>query len=256
MDLKLNPEIASAYHSPAQRTRVITEHWVERSVFCPNCGRSRLQKYPNNTPVADFRCDNCAEDFELKSKKASLGRRILDGAYDSMIKRLNSNNAPNFFLLSYNRAQLTVKNLLVVPKHFFVQAVIEKRRPLPSTARRAGWIGCNILLEEIPHNGKIHLVRDGVTVPKEHVLKIWKKTLFLREGISLSSKGWILDIMKCIDSLNKRDFTLEEMYRFEADLKRLYPENYHIKDKIRQQLQVLRDKGYIEFVSPGTYRLR
>jgi hypothetical protein len=29
----------------------------------------------------------------------------------------------------------------------------------------------------------------------------------------------------------------------------------HIKEKIHQQLQVLRDKGYIEFAGKGAYRL-
>ena len=44
------------------------------------------------------------------------------------------------------------------------------------------------------------------------------------------------------------------MYQFEQKLKTKYPNNQFIKDKIRQQLQVLRDKDLIEFVSRGTYR--
>jgi hypothetical protein len=30
----------------------------------------------------------------------------------------------------------------------------------------------------------------------------------------------------------------------------------HIRDKIRQQLQLLRDLGLLEFLGPGSYRLR
>ncbi len=45
------------------------------------------------------------------------------------------------------------------------------------------------------------------------------------------------------------------MYEFKNVLEKIHPENKHIKDKIRQQLQVLRDKGYLEFISPGKYRL-
>ncbi|MGI0085759.1 MAG: DpnI domain-containing protein, partial [Nitrososphaerales archaeon] len=33
------------------------------------------------------------------------------------------------------------------------------------------------------------------------------------------------------------------------------PNNAHIRDKIRQQLQVLRDMGLIEFLGSGSYRL-
>ena len=39
------------------------------------------------------------------------------------------------------------------------------------------------------------------------------------------------------------------------ELSKKHPDNRHIKDKIRQQLQVLRDKGYLEFSSRGNYRL-
>ena len=46
------------------------------------------------------------------------------------------------------------------------------------------------------------------------------------------------------------------LYAFEAQLSQLYPKNRHVKQKIRQQLQVLRDRGYLDFVSRGYYRLR
>lgn len=45
--------------------KLITEHWVDESAFCPNCGHFEIDKYPNNQPVADFFCSNCREDYEL-----------------------------------------------------------------------------------------------------------------------------------------------------------------------------------------------
>jgi type II restriction enzyme len=39
-------------------------------------------------------------------------------------------------------------------------------------------------------------------------------------------------------------------------LHRLYPGNRNVRPKIRQQLQVLRDQGYLDFIGPGRYRLR
>ena len=62
--------------------------------------------------------------------------------------------------------------------------------------------------------------------------------------------------MNCIEQLTKKEFTLDEVYSFEAVLQTKHQSNKHIKDKIRQQLQVLRDKGYLDFVSRGAYRLR
>ncbi|MFH0815076.1 MAG: hypothetical protein V1902_03330 [Candidatus Falkowbacteria bacterium] len=55
--------------------------------------------------------------------------------------------------------------------------------------------------------------------------------------------------------LHKKTFTLDEIYNFENILGKKHPCNKHIKDKIRQQLQFLRDKGYLDFVSYGHYRL-
>lgn len=59
--------------------------------------------------------------------------------------------------------------------------------------------------------------------------------------------------MKCIDKMKKKNFTLTEMYTFKKELSQKYPDNHHVKDKIRQQLQILRDKGYLDFVSRGCY---
>lgn len=255
MKLILDKQLVTNYKNASQRARVLTEQWVDESVFCPNCGRLDIDKYPNNQPVADFYCSNCKEDYELKSKQDGLGIKVLDGAYRTMIERLQSSNNPNLFLLNYNLTNLVVLNFLVIPKHFFVPEIIEKRKPLAATARRAGWIGCNIVLQSIPETGKIFFIKNQQIEPKERVLAEWKKTLFLREEKETSAKGWLIDVMRCIDKLGKKEFLLDDIYAFENELDKLHPDNKHIKDKIRQQLQILRDKGYLDFLSRGYYRL-
>ena len=157
--------------------------------------------------------------------------------------------------MNYDLQSLAVVNLFIVPKHFFVRDIIQERKPLAATARRAGWIGSNILLSQIPESGKIHIVKGGVIQPKDAVLSEWQRTLFLRDQ-SLENRGWLLDVMKCVEALGKRDFTLDEVYAFEERLAKLYPGNQNVRPKIRQQLQFLRDRGFIEFVSRGNYRLR
>jgi type II restriction enzyme len=47
---------------------------------------------------------------------------------------------------------------------------------------------------------------------------------------------------------------LADVYAFEPRLAALYPGNSHVRPKIRQQLQVLRDKGWLAFNGRGTYR--
>lgn len=68
-------------------------------------------------------------------------------------------------------------------------------------------------------------------------------------------RGWLLDVMLCVDALKKPEFTLADVYACEAYLKARHPENNFVRDKIRQQLQRLRDIGYLEFVHRGHYRL-
>ncbi|MDQ6989019.1 MAG: hypothetical protein Q9M19_03990, partial [Mariprofundaceae bacterium] len=78
-------------------------------------------------------------------------------------------------------------------------------------------------------------------------------TAFLRAK-SDHAKGWLLDVMHCLDMIPNADFTLDDVYHFEAELKKKHPNNHFIKDKLRQQLQVLRDKGLIAFKGRGKYQ--
>jgi type II restriction enzyme len=255
MNLSLDIRLAEGYSSPSQKVKNITEAWVAKQIFCPNCGNDEMDKYPNNRPVADFLCSNCREEYELKSKKNDIGASVVDGAYKTMIDRLQSSNNPSLFLLNYDARHLSVLNFLVIPKHYFIPDMIEKRKPLSKTARRAGWIGCNILLQNIPQAGKIFYVKNRVSESKASITANWQKTLFLREEKAVSSRGWLLDVMNCVEKLGKKNFSLDDIYAFTSQISKKHPENKHIKDKIRQQLQFLRDKGYLEFVSRGNYRL-
>ena len=248
-------ESQSPYSSGSQKARVWTEAWVSAWAYCPHCGNGKMSQLTNNRPLADFLCVTCKEEFELKSQKSKFGAKVADGAYKTKCERLASDNNPNLLLMNYDLKSLAVVNLFIVPKHFFVRDIIEERKPLKATARRAGWVGSNILLSEIPNSGKIHIVQNGIVRPKDVVLGDWRKTLFLRDQ-SPETRGWLLDVMKCVESLGKRDFTLDEVYAFERHLGDLYPGNSNVKPKIRQQLQYLRDRGFIDFVSRGNYRLR
>lgn len=254
MNLSFDKKLADGYTSQSQKIRVLTEDWVGNQIYCPNCGHLDIIKYSNNKPVADFFCSNCKEDYELKSKKDKMSNRILDGAYGSMIERLRSENNPNFFFLNYNIKNYEVQNFIIIPKHFFTPEIIIKRnKGLPD---RPDYIMCSIDLSLIPQSGKIFYIKNRQIEPKERVLMEWQKTLFLREEKEVSAKGWLLDVMNCVEKLGRKEFSLDEIYAFENFLSKKHPENKHIKDKIRQQLQVLRDKNYLEFFGGGKYRIR
>ncbi len=254
MDLHFNQSLASGYHSGSQISRVLTEDWMARNMFCPVCGAPALGHYEANKPVADFFCDDCKSDFELKSKEsktAVIGHKIADGAYGTMIERITSLRNPHLFVMTYSN--WTVNNLLIIPSYFFVPDIIEKRPPLKETARRAGWVGCNIEIGNIPDSGKIFIIKNSQQEDKSKVVDLYQRTLNLQTS-KIDSRGWLMDVLKCVERIPNKEFSLDHMYAFTDELHQKHPDNNFVRDKIRQQLQYLRDKGFITFTSRGHYK--
>lgn len=240
------------YKSNSQAIRILSESWLSENMYCPCCGNIVLKKFENNQPVADFYCENCKEQFELKSSGKKIENKIVDGAYATAIDRVNSKTNPDLFVLQYSGYE--VRNLVVVPKYFFTPSIIEKRKPLSENARRAGWVGCNILYGQIPLQGKIKIITNGEIVSPEIVLKEYQKASRLNID-NIEKRGWLFDVLNCVDKISNDRFSLEDMYKFERLLKIIHPQNNNIKDKIRQQLQFLRDRGIIEFIdNQGHYK--
>ena len=155
--------------------------------------------------------------------------------------------------MSYDLDELCVNNLWMIPKHFFLPSLIEKRNPLSDKARRAGWVGCNILYDQIPNQGRISIIQDRVPIEKETVLyQVRRSAQLLTENID--ARGWLLDVLQCVNQIPEDTFNLDAVYQYEPVLAAKHPKNHNIRPKIRQQLQLLRDKGFIEFVGRGLYR--
>jgi type II restriction enzyme len=161
MQLQMESEIAARYKSAAQRARVVTELWGERNLYCANCESSALLRFPPNTEAVDFGCPRCRSVFQLKSQSSAFSWRIVDAGYEAMRRAIREDRTPNLIAVHYDRACWSIRNVLLVPKFAFSMSAIEKRRPLAETARRAGWVGCNILLCNIPQDARIDLVREG-----------------------------------------------------------------------------------------------
>ncbi len=51
-----------------------------------------------------------------------------------------------------------------------------------------------------------------------------------------------------------REFELADILRYREELAAQFPLNKHVDAKVRQTLQILRDRGALEFLSPGRYR--
>lgn len=253
MECSFDGAVAEGYRSRSQMARVLTEDWVNRQLYCPRCGNSYISRFPNNRVVADFFCPCCKSEYELKSKEGKIGKKIADGAYDTFVDRITGSDNPDFFVMSYDLQELCVNDLWIIPKHFFIPAIVEKRRPLSDTAKRAGWVGCNILLGEIPVQGRIGIVRNRVEISKEQVLAEMHRASLL-EIKAMEARGWLLDVLNCVNRIPNLCFTLDDVYAFGDVLSKKYPNNRNVRPKIRQQMQRLRDCGFLEFMGRGKYR--
>ncbi len=254
MNLQCKLELGRAYKAGSQVARVVSEDWCSRELYCAACDSARLSHLRANTPAVDFVCPKCGQYFQLKGFKSWNQKKIVDAGYESMIRAIRSDRVPNLLVLQYSSEWL-IRNLLLIPSVFFSETVIERRPPLGPRARRAGWVECNILLDRIPQDGKIVLVSDSTCVAEQQVRAEFSRVRKLAE-VPPAVRGWALDVLATIRKLRKPRFSLRELYEFEPYLQRIHPPNQNVRPKMRQQLQVLRDLGLIEFVSPGNYAVR
>lgn len=173
-----------------------------------------------------------------------------------MKRAILTDRTPNLYVLHYDLTAWAVRTVILIPHFAFALSAIEVRPPLAPTARRAGWIGCNILLNQIPQDARIPVVAEGTARPAAEVRRAYKKLRPL-EKAKAEKRGWTLDVLNVVRSLNKSEFTLADVYAHTKELASLHPGNQHVTDKIRQQLQVLRDDfGLIKFLTPGKYQLK
>jgi type II restriction enzyme len=170
-----------------------------------------------------------------------------------MMRAIAEDRLPHLLLLSYCYPSASVQDLVLIPKFCIPPSSIEARKPLSPTARRAGWVGCNIVLGMVPPEGRIEVISSRNILPRSAVREKFRRVQPLKE-ISSKKRGWTLDVLTVLRSLGKRDFTLEDAYSFEDRLSGMHPENRHVRPKIRQQLQILRDMGYLRFLGRGHYR--
>lgn len=258
MNLALDPGVAEGYSSKAQRSRVITESWAAENLYCLNCANDRIDAHRPNKRVEDFLCPSCDRRIQLKASRGGHGNTVSNSAYEPKMEAIQSNAAPDYAFMGFDPDAWRVTELFVVPGHFMTPSVIEKRKPLSSDARRSGWVGSNILLNRIPDAGHIHLIKNGSPLPRDLARDRFQQTAFLGDE-SASARDWTAAVMDCIDDLDVNPgetFMLQDVYEYEDRLQELYPDNNHIRAKIRQQLQVLRDEHLIDFLGGGEYRLR
>ncbi len=276
MNLSMTGSLADRFKSGSQKAGNVTEAWGAENFYCPNCSSPKLDWLAAGTEAIDYRCPKCKFEYQLKSQRTAIRNSITDGAYGSMIRKIRNDETPNFYFLQYDFATWTVRNLLLVPYFAFPASAIIERPPLAASARRAGWVGCNFDLSRIPADARIEIIstrrRRGdesliknknqrlltspptLITPPAEVRAQFKKVKPLKD-ISVKERGWTLDVLNGVRSLGKKEFTNTDAYTLAGQLEQLHPDNRHVRDKIRQQLQVLRDAKLLIHIGTGVWRL-
>lgn len=171
-----------------------------------------------------------------------------------MVEAIRNDETPSIFALHYDPVKWSVNNLILIPRFAYSVKDIFRRQPLSPTAERHEWVGCAILLQAIPLRARIPIILDGVPISPKGVRQEFQRLRPLRR-VKSTARGWTLDVLLIVDSLGKREFGLDEVYAHEANLRARHLLNRHVRPKIRQQLQKLRNLGLLEFLGHGQYRL-
>ena len=250
MDFHGDITLGLGYASPTQRVRKISEAWIAANGYCLKCDSDTLTPTSANTKSRDFVCANCRHGYELKSKCGTFSTRVLDGAYGAMIKTIKEGNTPTFLLLEYAKSW-SIGGLRAIHHSLITENAVEARKPLAPSARRAGWIGCNIVLPAIAIEGQIPIVQGGVLQPKSTTRTAFAHLENL-SSLPYKDRSWAAAILNLLHQL-PGSFALADIYEFDSELQRIFPSNKHVRPKIRQQLQVLRDAGLVKFHGGGRY---
>jgi type II restriction enzyme len=253
MRFECDLSLAAGYKNQTQTARVLSENWFGENGYCLSCVSDSLSATPANTKASDFICPNCSERYELKTFLSEPRRRLVDGAYSALMSRIQSGSVPTLMLMEHSETW-RITALTAIHHLFLTPEVVEKRKPLSPSARRAGWIGCNIRLDLIGTDAKIPLIRSGVSADRQFIREQFQKFEGLR-NVPVGLRGWTTLTLKTVRDLKSTEFSLKEVYEHESDFIARYPNNRNVRAKIRQQLQVLRDLGLLDFKGDGSYRL-
>lgn len=103
----------------------------------------------------------------------------------------------------------------------------------------------------IVHRRSVEALKEKGTRDKIAELKEREKTLPRPKPTVGELFGWQRLVY---DKLPEEIFQTSDMYSHEKDFQQFYPENRHVKDKIRQILQQLRDLGLVKHISENRWQ--
>lgn len=111
------------------------------------------------------------------------------------------------------------------------------------------------MYSKIPQQGKIDIIRNGIVSSIDEVTENYNRIKKL-ETRNINTRSWLMDVLNCVNHIESNKFCLQDVYKYAETLQERHINNHNVEAKIRQQLQLLRDKGFIEFLGGGYYQKR
>lgn len=114
---------------------------------CPICNDKALVKYKANEKSKDVKCEKCNCQIQIKAtkktKKDQSSLKLLGADYKTTYSSIKENKV-HYLVLLYSVIGDTyiVNNIYFIDRIDINESCIIPRKPLSSTARRAGWQGC------------------------------------------------------------------------------------------------------------------
>jgi type II restriction enzyme len=123
------------------------------TIPCPKCNEKSLIKYKTNEKSKDVKCEKCSCEIQIKAtknnKKEHTFLKLLGAEYNTTCLSIKE-NIVNYLVLIYS----VINNIYTVNNIYFIDSVdinehcIIPRKPLSSTAKRAGWQGCMLVFNK------------------------------------------------------------------------------------------------------------
>lgn len=136
------------------------EKLVVSQCLCPRCKRSRtLRRLPTNFKCADIICDFCGFLAQVKTSRVrdvdTIPNRILGGAWGPTKERIDAGIYFPLYLVLVSKEDPTENSIWYLSPDLQPTEMYVMRKPLSSTAKRAGWQGFLYDLTDV----KTHFVK-------------------------------------------------------------------------------------------------
>ena len=133
---------------------------VTKKCSCPKCKKTKtLKKLPPNFKCVDIICDFCGFLAQVKTKTVNdvekIPKKILGAAWGPQKERMDAGIYFPLYIVLKNEKKSAIYYL---PVDYQDREVFEARKPLSSTAKRAGWQGYYFNLTRLIDEGMIRRI--------------------------------------------------------------------------------------------------